>query len=180
MASLGDLEPVNNLEISSVNDNMSAELLDPENVLVMSIVASARSSGFLEAEDNLDDKSDSVNMSDGCLFDTSILFIRSDRFNISVKSLPRIDNLFTNKLNVMESANSLFPMKFLDDESDICDVSDGDLEPENNRNIASVNKNASELDLDADIVLVVSIVARIMSDTSLLPAKVLVVASDNK
>src|SRR3989344_4059043 len=103
----GFLFAMNNLDEESDPVKTSDEPLDPENNLVVSIAKNTKTVGFLFAMSNLDDESVNNNESDGCLFDTIILFIRSDRFNISVKSLPRIASLFTIMLIVIESVNSL-------------------------------------------------------------------------
>src|SRR3989344_2324543 len=84
----------NCLDEESANDDKSEEDLLPAN--------------------NLDVESDNDNESDCCLFAVNNRLTISDKFSRSVKSLPKIASLFAKILTVMESENSLFPLKFLE------------------------------------------------------------------
>src|SRR3989344_266688 len=61
------LFPAKVLDVVSVDKKLSDGILDADNNLVVSIVASTKSEGFLFDMSDLDDESDPVNMSDGDL-----------------------------------------------------------------------------------------------------------------
>ena len=76
------------------------------------------------------------------------------------KPLPKIANLFTNTLIVIESENSLCKVKSLSMESGVSSVSVGCLFGVNNREIISIKFNVSPSVLEPVNNLVVSIVTR--------------------
>src|SRR3989344_740067 len=143
---------------------LSVTLLEPDNVLVVSIVISITSLTLASIT---------------APAETFKLLVMSRNRRMSLMLLPRFANLPVNMLTVIESDNSLGAKNCLDEESANDDKSEEDLLPANSLdNESSGDKISVEL-LDPENNLVVSMVTRIMSDGFLFAMNNLDVESDN-
>src|SRR3989344_8885436 len=143
---------------------LSVTLLEPDNVLVVSIVISITSLTLASIT---------------APAETFKLLVMSRNRRMSLMLLPRFANLPVNMLTVIESDNSLGAKNCLDEESANDDKSEEDLLPANSLdNESSGDKISVEL-LDPENNLVVSMVTRIMSEGSLFAMNNLVVVSVN-
>ena len=137
------------LSIESIMDRLSTVLLVPDNVLVVSIVNSTTSLTLASM------------VAPAEIFK---LFVMSRNRTMSVMLLPRFITLPVNIFTVMESANSFCAENCLDDESNICDVSEVILFPASSLDNESSSDNISVELLDPENSLVMSVVNKTISD----------------
>jgi len=114
VVSEGALFDMNNLDIVSIDDDVSVVDLEPVNNLVVSMVTRIISEGFLFARNNLDNESVVVDdVSEGCLIPRNNLDVVSVKYKISARDLVfnKIEDnesiMFMLSVTLLEPVNNL-------------------------------------------------------------------------